>query len=95
MGCGWRAARGQGGVTAAAAAGRGLPSTFTKPFFFFYLCVIFCVLLAPPPESPRQPGDECRLRSGRYEVGAERCEVGSLRGTEASPMLITSAGDVS
>lgn len=41
----------------------------------------------------RQPGDECRLRAGRYEVGAERCEVAALRGTQALPMRITSAGD--
>ena len=41
----------------------------------------------------RQPGDECRLRAGRYEVGAARCEVAALRGTEAQPMRITSAGD--
>ena len=41
----------------------------------------------------KQPGDECRLRAGRYEVGAARCEVAALRGTEAKPMRITSAGD--
>eukprot|EP01047_Picozoa_sp_COSAG01_P047948 COSAG01_NODE_4627_length_4865_cov_3.016786_3_plen_413_part_00 len=41
----------------------------------------------------RQPGDECRLHAGRYEVGATRCEVAALRGTEAQPMRITSAGD--
>ena len=23
----------------------------------------------------KQPGDECRLRTGRFEVGAETCEV--------------------
>ena len=40
----------------------------------------------------QQPGDECRLRAGRYEVGAARCEVATLRGTEAQPMRITSAG---
>ena len=33
-----------------------------------------------------QPGDECRLRAGRYEVGAARCEVAALRGTEARPL---------
>ena len=41
----------------------------------------------------QQPGDECQLRAGRYEVGAARCEVAALRGTEAQPMRITSAGD--
>ena len=41
----------------------------------------------------RQPGDECRLRAGRYEIGAARCEVAALRGTEVQPVRITSAGD--
>ena len=40
-----------------------------------------------------RPGDECRLRAGRYEVGAARCLVGNLRGTESQPIHITSAGD--
>jgi hypothetical protein len=41
----------------------------------------------------RHPGDECRLRAGRYEIGAARCEVAALRGTEVQPVRITSAGD--
>ena len=39
------------------------------------------------------PGDECRLRAGRYEVGADRCLVSGIRGTQDRPMVITSAGD--
>jgi hypothetical protein len=41
----------------------------------------------------KKPGDECRLHSGVYEVGAERCTVQGLRGTESQPIIIASAGD--
>ena len=39
------------------------------------------------------PGAECRLRTGRYEVGAERCDVTGLHGTRDQPIVISSAGD--
>ena len=39
------------------------------------------------------PGDECRLHTGVYEVGAERCIVQGLRGTSSQPIIIASAGD--
>ena len=41
----------------------------------------------------RLPGDECRLHAGRYQIGADVCEVSGLRGTEAQPILISSVGD--
>ena len=40
-----------------------------------------------------RPGDECRLHAGTYKVGPERCRVANLRGSEAQPIVIASAGD--
>ena len=41
----------------------------------------------------REAGDECRLRSGRYEVGQQTCRMAGLKGTREQPVVVTAAGD--
>merc|ERR1719502_333460 len=71
------------------------------PWFFLLPHVICGEVYHATPEQgmcecirkATRPGDECRLHTGRYEVGADRCHISGVHGTEAEPIVIAAAGD--